>query len=69
MIITFMMDVGVWLLSPRAVNKLMASAANGTVRLQKFSGADGQPDFYDLYGEFSKLLGTEPVEMPDGQRG
>jgi galactokinase/mevalonate kinase-like predicted kinase len=62
----FLMDVGVWLLSPRAVNKLMESCKWDT-NAQQFMGADGQPEFYDLYGEFSKFLGIEPVEVPEGE--
>ncbi len=62
----FMMDVGVWLLSPRAVNKLMASCKWDRGE-QKFNGDDDRPTFYDLYGEFSRFLGAEPVDLPDGK--
>jgi hypothetical protein len=55
----FLMDVGVWLLSPRAVNRLMA-ACNWDPAAQRFKDAGNQPSYNDLYGEFSKILGNEP---------
>ncbi|MFW5877833.1 MAG: bifunctional fucokinase/fucose-1-phosphate guanylyltransferase, partial [bacterium] len=62
----FMMDVGVWLLSPRAVNKLMA-ACKWDMDVQKFLDVDNRPSFYDLYGEFSRFLGNEPAESLEGR--
>ncbi len=55
----FLIDVGIWLLSERAVNCLM-----------KKSGWDGDkkaflnevPDTYDLYGSWALNLGENPVE-------
>ncbi|MGE4568940.1 MAG: bifunctional fucokinase/fucose-1-phosphate guanylyltransferase [Bacteroidales bacterium] len=56
-----MMDIGIWILSPRAVAALMAST--GWVSgIGDFSG--GLPRFYDLYGEFGLSLGREP-SRPD----
>ena len=55
----FMMDVGVWLLSPRAINKLMAECGWKT-GMQKFTEGEDQPGYYDLYSGFSKFLGNEP---------
>lgn len=45
----FMMDVGIWLLSDRAVEMLM-----------KHSGGEGDVTEYDLYGDFGCALGTNP---------
>lgn len=46
----YLMDVGVWLLSDKAVE-----------RLAQLSGADkGQPHDYDLYAQFGTGLGTHP---------
>jgi galactokinase/mevalonate kinase-like predicted kinase len=54
----FLMDVGVWLLSPRAVKKLMDSC-NWDEGTQLFNNNDNLPSHFDLYGEFSKVLGSE----------
>lgn len=51
----FMMDVGVWLLSDRAVGILMDNCGwNG----MGFDG--GSPSFYDLYSSFGTCLGHKP---------
>lgn len=55
----FLIDVGVWLLSERAVDCLMKKSgwnADG----QSFT--HGVPDTYDLYGSWALNLGSEPVE-------
>lgn len=53
----FLMDIGIWILSDRAVEKLYRrSMQNGT------------PIGYDLYGEFGCALGTHPSQ-PDGDLG
>ncbi len=51
----FLMDIGIWLLSPRAVNLLMQKSGwDGT-------GYTGDvPDDYDLYSTFGTALGTHP---------
>lgn len=49
----FLMDVGVWLLSDRAVEVLRKRSYN----------AEGELDFYDLYGEFGLALGKNPTRM------
>ncbi|MFT3737458.1 MAG: bifunctional fucokinase/fucose-1-phosphate guanylyltransferase [Breznakibacter sp.] len=51
----FMMDIGIWLLSDRAVNVLMGKCGwlNGNFK-------NGTPDFYDLYSTFGTCLGTRP---------
>ena len=50
----YLTDIGVWLLSDRAVRLLMArSERNGTV------------GNYDLYGEFGCALGTNPTVVDD----
>jgi galactokinase/mevalonate kinase-like predicted kinase len=51
----FMMDVGVWILSDRAITVLMQKSG--------WTGdgfRNGQPDFYDLYSEFGTCLGKNP---------
>ncbi len=45
----FLMDIGVWLLSDRAVELLM-----------KRSTRDGEISYYDLYSDFGLSLGTHP---------
>ncbi len=59
----FMVDVGVWLLSERAVNCLMKKCGWNT-DAQSFAG--GLPSNYDLYGEWALHLGSDPeVIDPD----
>lgn len=50
----FMMDIGLWILSDRAVERLR----------QKSIDADGTYQFYDLYSEFGCALGSNPSQ-PD----
>ncbi|MBC8206021.1 MAG: bifunctional fucokinase/L-fucose-1-P-guanylyltransferase [Kiritimatiellaeota bacterium] len=57
----FMVDVGVWLLSERAVACLMKKCG-WDADAQSFSG--GLPGTYDLYGEWALHLGSDPEE-PD----
>ena len=45
----FLMDIGVWLLSDKAVNLLM-----------KRSEENGQCKYYDLYSDFGRALGEHP---------
>ncbi len=45
----FLMDIGVWLLSDRAVELLM-----------KRSTCEGETSYYDLYSDFGLSLGTHP---------
>ncbi|MEE9368523.1 MAG: bifunctional fucokinase/fucose-1-phosphate guanylyltransferase [Pontiella sp.] len=55
----FLIDVGIWLLSERAVDCLMKKSGwNGTQ--QAFS--QGIPDTYDLYGSWALNMGSDPVE-------
>jgi len=51
----FMMDIGVWILSDRAMNLLMKKSGwqDGTFKNQV-------PDFYDLYSSFGTGLGKNP---------
>jgi len=51
----FMMDIGIWVLSDRAVKLLMKKC--GWSRTG-FTG--GIPRYYDLYGSFGTCLGTNP---------
>lgn len=53
----YLTDIGVWLLSDRAVNLLM-----------KRSLRNGEIDCYDLYSEFGGALGTHPT-LPDDEVG
>lgn len=55
----FQMDVGLWILSDRAVDVLMAKSG---WKGQGFAG--GAPAFYDLYARFGPALGARPTE-PD----
>ena len=51
----FLMDIGIWLLSDRAVDLLV-----------KRSVDNGKLKFYDLYSDFGRALGTHPqVEDPE----
>lgn len=50
----FLLDVGIWLLSPRAVRVLLGKSMDG----------DQVKDF-DLYGEFGPSLGTSPHRKDD----
>ena len=61
----FLMDVGIWLLSSRAVNLLM-KACGWDERHQKFNNSGNMPEWYDLYGEFSRFLGSNPQENDPG---
>ena len=47
----YLTDIGVWLLSDKAVSLLMARS----------HGADGSLKTYDLYSEFGCALGTDPL--------
>ena len=53
----FLMDIGIWLLSPKTVDILM-----------KRSGWNGKsyrtqiPDYYDLYSDFGPALGEKPTQ-------
>ena len=47
----FLMDIGIWLLSDRAVRLLM----------KKSTGPDGEITNYDLYGDFGQALGQNPT--------
>lgn len=51
---TFMMDIGVWLLSDRAINVLCKRSMNGD-----------EVTNYDLYSEFGCTLGTNPTQFDE----
>jgi hypothetical protein len=56
----FLMDIGIWLLSPKAVNILMKKSGwtgDGFI--------NGIADNYDLYGEFGTALGREPARFDE----
>lgn len=54
----YLVDIGIWLLSDRAVEVLR----------RKSMGADGEIKNYDLYSDFGCALGTDPG-MPDPEVG
>jgi galactokinase/mevalonate kinase-like predicted kinase len=59
----FLIDIGIWLLSRRAVDCLMRKSGWDPDR-QAF--VNELPDTYDLYGRWALCLGAEPVEQdPD----
>ncbi len=47
----FLMDIGVWLLSDRAIELMRRHSMNG----------QGEIDNYDMYGEFGLALGNHPI--------
>lgn len=47
----FLMDIGIWLLSDRAIELMRRHSLN----------AEGKIDNYDMYGEFGLALGNHPV--------
>ncbi len=53
----FLIDIGVWLFSDRAIELLMKKAhwQSGTNTYQ-----DGTPSFYDMYSDFGKSIGSNP---------
>ncbi|MFA5328824.1 MAG: bifunctional fucokinase/fucose-1-phosphate guanylyltransferase [Prolixibacteraceae bacterium] len=52
----FLMDIGIWLLSEKAINLLMKRCGwNGENYTNRV------PDFYDLYSEFGIAMGESPV--------
>lgn len=53
----YLTDIGVWMLSDRAVKLLMERSRR--------NGADGDITEYDLYGEFGCALGTDPTVADD----
>ncbi|WP_168442648.1 bifunctional fucokinase/fucose-1-phosphate guanylyltransferase [Pontiella desulfatans] len=55
----FLIDVGIWLLSERAVDCLMKKSGWDAAS-QAFG--HGVPDTYDLYGSWALNLGSDPVE-------
>lgn len=58
----FLIDVGVWLLSERAVRCLM-NQCGWDDAAQSFQ--NGTPDTYDLYGEWALNLGSTPEKWDD----
>lgn len=56
----FMMDIGIWLLSPRALKVLMEKSGWEEDHFQ-----NKIPDFYDLYSTFGICLGKEPLQKDD----
>lgn len=55
----FMIDVGIWLLSEKALRVLLQ--ASGWDTDQQTFGDDGLPRYYDLYTDLGQRLGTHPV--------
>ena len=59
----FLIDVGVWLLSERAVRCLMTKC--GWQQGSDTFAAGDLPNNYDLYGEWAQHLGSQPVSSDD----
>lgn len=57
----FMIDVGVWLLSERAVSCLMSKC--GWQNDQNTFSEGDLPNNYDLYGEWSQHFGSQPLSV------
>ncbi|MFW6277046.1 MAG: fucose pyrophosphorylase domain-containing protein [Prolixibacteraceae bacterium] len=56
----FLMDIGIWLLSPKAVEILMQKSGwNGENYLNQI------PEEYDMYGRFGTALGANPTLKDD----
>jgi len=51
----FLMDIGIWMLSTKAINLLMKNCG-----WNQDSFVNKVPDFYDLYSEFGTALGSSP---------
>ena len=61
----YLTDIGIWLLSDRAVEVLMRKSCGATNNGQ-CSTVNGQLTYYDLYSDFGCALGTEPgVDDPE----
>ncbi|MBF9017758.1 MULTISPECIES: bifunctional fucokinase/fucose-1-phosphate guanylyltransferase [unclassified Oceanispirochaeta] len=58
----FFIDIGIWLLSDRALNILMKKSGwlDTTNTFQ-----NGIPDYYDMYGNFGLALGENPFTVDD----
>ncbi|MBS2099829.1 bifunctional fucokinase/fucose-1-phosphate guanylyltransferase [Carboxylicivirga linearis] len=56
----FMMDIGVWILSDRAIELLMKKSGWTDNKFSKEI-----PDFYDLYSSFGTCLGDHPKQNDD----
>ncbi len=56
----FMIDIGIWLLSKRAVDCLMRKSGWSP---EKEAFVHDLPDTYDLYGRWALSLGSEPVDQ------
>lgn len=56
----FLMDIGIWLLSPKAVNLIMRHSGWNGVTYENQS-----PGFYDLYSDFGISMGDSPVNADD----
>lgn len=56
----FLMDIGIWLLNPKAVRLLMNRCGWETNAFKNHT-----PDYYDLYSDFGLKMGQLPVEADD----
>lgn len=56
----FMMDIGVWLLSDKAVKVLMKKCGWSDDEFK-----NGQPSYYDIYSTFGTCLGAQPSEQDE----
>ena len=58
----FYIDIGIWLLSDRAVEIIMKRSGWDADK-QLYTG--GVPDYYDFYGDFGLGLGKNPTQIDD----
>ena len=56
----FLMDIGIWLLSDRAINLLMKRCG-----WENDAYKNNTPEFYDLYSNFGKTMGDSPIEFDE----
>ncbi len=56
----FLMDIGIWLLSDRAVNLLMKRSLKQDIAVGKAVLSADEIKYYDLYSDFGPALGAHP---------
>lgn len=60
---SFLVDTGMWMLSERAVEMLLAKCGWNAAE-NRFTG--GSPEPYELYAQFGLALGTQPTHEDEG---
>ena len=64
----YLTDIGVWLLSDKAVHLLMQRSSVDQTNLSPLTSHLSPLKFYDLYSEFGCCLGTDPTILDDELR-